>query len=184
MAISRLRPKSRNTYLVPIQLLPSLAPGTISAPAVFYGTQLIVAMDDSTARLASRPLPTCWIWKGTRQSQVGPALPRKRYARTSDALKATISRPGKCFSTTKEDQPDTKFNPQRRPYGTERSAITRYAWPASLARSRVRPRSSLMGERGSLRQSGQKGVEDYYNAGHMARMVGGEVVRHVRMPAA
>lgn len=32
-----------NTYRVPIQLLPSsLAPG-LSAPAVFYGTQLIVA---------------------------------------------------------------------------------------------------------------------------------------------
>jgi hypothetical protein len=85
-----------NTYRVPIQLLPSsLAPG-LPAPAVFYGTQLIVADGKdfngaASYQIIADVLDMESVPKQTKSGLLYQDMVRKDF----DALKATIKAGGK-----------------------------------------------------------------------------------------
>lgn len=85
-----------NTYRVPIQLLPSsLAPG-LPAPAVFYGTQLIVADGKDFNGAASFQIVSDVLEMESvpKQAKSGLLL-QDTVRRDFDALKATIKSGGK-----------------------------------------------------------------------------------------
>ena len=85
-----------NTYRVPIQLLPSsLAPG-LPAPAVFYGTQLIVADGKDFNGAASFQIVSDVLEMESvpKQAKSGLLL-QDTVRREFDALKATIKSGGK-----------------------------------------------------------------------------------------
>lgn len=85
-----------NTYRVPIQLLPSsLAPG-LPAPAVFYGTQLIVADGKDFNGAASFQIVSDVLEMESVPKQAKSGLLYQDTIRKDfDALKATIKAGGK-----------------------------------------------------------------------------------------
>lgn len=85
-----------NTYRVPIQLLPSsLAPG-LPAPAVFYGTQLIVADGKDHNGAASYQLVADVLdMEGVAKQAKSGLLFNDTVRRDFDTLKATIKSGGK-----------------------------------------------------------------------------------------
>lgn len=85
-----------NTYRVPIQLLPSsLAPG-LPAPAVFYGTQLIVADGKDFNGAASFQIVSDVLEMESVPKQAKSGLLYQDTVRKDfDALKATIKAGGK-----------------------------------------------------------------------------------------
>ena len=85
-----------NTYRVPIQLLPSsLAPG-LPAPAVFYGTQLIVADGKDFNGTASYQIVADVLDMESVPKQAKSGLLFQETVRKDfDALKATIKAGGK-----------------------------------------------------------------------------------------
>lgn len=85
-----------NTYRVPIQLLPaSLAPG-LPAPAVFYGTQLIVADGKDFNGAASYQIVADVLeMEGVPHQAKAGLLLDKSVRRDFDALKATIKAGGR-----------------------------------------------------------------------------------------
>lgn len=85
-----------NTYRVPIQLLPaSLAPG-MPAPAVFYGTQLIVADGKDHNGAASYQLVADVLeLEGVARQAKSGLLFQDKVRQDFDALKATIKSGGK-----------------------------------------------------------------------------------------
>ncbi|MFH1989082.1 MAG: hypothetical protein ABIK25_15775 [Pseudomonadota bacterium] len=85
-----------NTYRVPIQLLPStLAPG-LPAPAVFYGTQLIVADGKDFNGAASYQIVADVLDMESVPKQAKSGLLFQEDVRKDfDALKATIKAGGK-----------------------------------------------------------------------------------------
>lgn len=85
-----------NTYRVPIQLLPSsLAPG-LPAPAVFYGTQLIVADGkDFNGAASFQILSDVLEMESVPKQAKSGLLYQDTIRKDFDALKATIKAGGK-----------------------------------------------------------------------------------------
>lgn len=85
-----------NTYRVPIQLLPaSLAPG-LPAPAVFYGSQLIVAEGKDFNGAASFQIVADVLeMEGVARQEKAGLLLNPAVRRDFDGLKATIKQGGK-----------------------------------------------------------------------------------------
>jgi hypothetical protein len=103
-----------NTYRVPIQLLPStLAPG-LPAPAVFYGTQLIVADGKDFNGAASYQIvaDVLDLESVPKQAKSGLLL-QESVRKDFDALKATIKPGANCFlNNTQGDNHEHLVHPQ------------------------------------------------------------------------
>lgn len=85
-----------NTYRVPIQLLPSSMVPSLPAPAVFYGTEVIVADGDDSNGTASFQIVSDFLEmeNAPKQARTGLLL-QEGLRHDFDKLKATIRSGGK-----------------------------------------------------------------------------------------